>query len=126
MFKIPLKYINNDSETESIQIILNENSVIAGGIVLTGKTYRCSLNRELIVKEGSKIIGDAYCYGKTELKGAVYGTLYTDRFYLKTSSAVYENYIVNGEINRFKLPHSFVRLPLFSSDEYEYKLIKEL
>jgi len=118
-------YIAHDSE-EKIEVVLEEKSKLAGGIVLTGDSYQSSLNRMVTINKGASVMGDVYCYGKTQLKGKVIGSVYTDRFYLKTASSIYENYIVGGEINRLGLPNNFIGLPLFSNENNSYELIKEL
>jgi len=118
-------YIAHDSENK-IEVLLEDKSKLAGGIVLTGNSYQSSLNRMVTIDKGASVIGDVYCYGKTQLKGKVVGSVYTDRFYLKTASSIYENYIVGGEINRLALPSNFIRLPLFLNKNTNYELIKEL
>jgi len=118
-------YIDHDSEGK-IEVLLEVESKLAGGIVLTGNSYQSSLNRMVTIEKDATVIGDVYCYGITQLKGKVIGTIYTDRFYLKTASSIYENYIVDGEINRLELPDNFIGLPLFSNEKTNYELIKEL
>jgi hypothetical protein len=118
-------FIANDSG-DKIEVVLEEKSKLAGGIVLTGESYQSSLNRMVTISEGATVIGDVYCYGKTQLKGKVIGSVYTDKFYLKTASSIYENYIVGGEINSLELPPNFIGLPLFSNENTTYELIKEL
>ncbi|PHS04929.1 MAG: hypothetical protein COA88_13025 [Kordia sp.] len=118
-------YIAHDSG-DKIEILLEDKSKLAGGIVLTGDSYQSSLKRMVTIDKGALVIGDVYCYGKTQLKGKVIGTVYTDRFYLKTASSIYENHIVGGEINRLELPDNFIGLPLFLNKNTNYELIKEL
>jgi len=118
-------YIDYDSE-DKIEVILEEKSKLAGGVVLIGNSYQSSLNRMVTIEKDASVIGDVYCYGKTQLKGKVIGSVYTDRFYLKTASSIYENYIVGGEIDRLELPNNFIGLPLFSNENTNYELIKEL
>ncbi|WP_044397246.1 hypothetical protein [Lacinutrix sp. Hel_I_90] len=119
-------YLNNDNEDKSIEIFIDEHSKIAGGVVLTGNTYEGSLKRLITIEKDAEVVGDVYCYGKTQLKGKVTGTVYTDRFYLKTDGGTYENYLVNGSINKKELPSAFVGLPLFANNTRVYELIKEL
>ena len=118
--------INNDDNEKELEIVLEKDSKVAGGIVFTGDSYQSSLNRMVTIEENAELIGDLYCYGKTQLKGKVVGTVYTDRFYLKTPSSVYENYIINGEINVEELPNEFINLPLFNTSTSKYEVIKEL
>ncbi|WP_179008676.1 hypothetical protein [Winogradskyella forsetii] len=119
-------YIDNDDEEKPLNVYLGEKSKLAGGIVLTSKTYEASLNRLITIDKDAQVLGDIYCYGKTQLKGKVIGTVYTDRFYLETSGATYENHIVNGTINKLEQPNYFIGLPLFNDNTRVYELIKEL
>ncbi|MDC3388577.1 hypothetical protein OAX11_03595 [Flavobacteriaceae bacterium] len=118
-------FINNDSEYK-VEVLLEENSKLAGGIVLTGNSYKSSLNRMITIENNATVVGDVYCYGKIQLKGKVIGSVYTDRFYLKTASSIYENYIIGGEINSLDLPSNYISLPIFPGKNKNYELIKEL
>jgi len=73
------------------------------------------------------VYGTVYCFGRTQLQGSVFGTVYTDRFFLNTESSNYENVILNGAINRDSLPKEFIVLPLFNDPNYKenYDLVKE-
>ncbi|WP_299883427.1 hypothetical protein [uncultured Lacinutrix sp.] len=117
-------YVKND--IDSVNVSIKKNTIIAGGIVINGNTYKGSLKRSLTIAEGSKIIGNVYCYGKTQLKGTIIGSIYSDRFFLKTASSNYENTILNASINRDSLPKSFVELPLFKTniDKANYEVLK--
>jgi hypothetical protein len=119
--------MDHDSN-ELIELYVGNNSTVIGGIVLTGNNYSNSLQRLITIEEGAKIVGDVYCYGKTQLKGSVIGTVFTDRFFLKTAAATYENYIFNGTINKKDLPTYFVRLPFYENKTafLSYDVIKEL
>ena len=131
--KVTLKYpsslfISRDSGTLT-EINIGEESTVIGGVVLTGDQYRFSLQRLLTIAPNAKVVGDVYCFGKTQLEGSVTGSLYTDRFYLKTASAIYENYIYNGTINSTMLPEYFIRIPLLDNGDENrmtYEIIKEL
>ena len=103
-------YVKNDLEPVKVEI--DSLSTIAGGIIIDGDTYNNSTNRELVIQPTSKVYGTVYCYGKTQLPGEVIGQLYTDRFFLKTQSASYENVILNGVVNGNSLPEHFVRPPI--------------
>nr|WP_321234601.1 hypothetical protein [uncultured Psychroserpens sp.] len=118
-------YVKND--LDSIKVHIKSSSKIAGGIVIDGNTYKGSLKRQLIIDEDSKVYGNVYCYGKTQLQGDVIGQLYTDRFFLKNQSSDYENVILNGSINGDSLPENFVQLPIFNSENNTttYEIIKE-
>ncbi|HEX9600815.1 MAG TPA: hypothetical protein VF985_04945 [Mariniflexile sp.] len=118
-------YIKNDDGPSSVT--LGDYSTIAGGIVIDGDTFSGALNRTLKIQENATVIGNIYCYGKTQLKGKVIGSIYSDKFFLKTRSSSYENVILNGIINRDSLPKHFIELPLFKNDfnERKYAVVKE-
>jgi hypothetical protein len=119
-------YVKNDIDTTSVFIGIN--SKLAGGVVITGNLQSASSTRKLLISQGAKVIGDVYCFGSTELKGAIIGTLYSDRLFLKTKSSKYENTLLNTIINRNRLPNHFVGLPLFEEHNKEgsYEVIKRL
>ena len=118
-------YVKND--TDSVNIVVNKNSKILGGIVIDGITQIGASKRLLIIREGAMVIGNIYCYGKTQFEGNLIGNIYTDRFNLKTASSNYENVILNATINRDSLPKDFVELPLFKDviDNKKYAIVKE-
>ncbi|WP_422103869.1 hypothetical protein [Winogradskyella sp.] len=116
-------YVEND--IDSISVSIKKDAKIAGGIVINGNTYSGSLKRHLSIAPDSQIIGDVYCYGETQLEGEITGTVYSDRFVLKTKSSEYENMIQNCNIDSERLPKNFVRLPLFNTENSRYEVIKE-
>lgn len=117
-------YINSK---DSVAVTLEKQSKLAGGIVLTGGNYQSSLKRTLTLNEGSTVVGTIYCYGKTQLQGAVIGSLFTDRVFLQTKSSYTENIIFNGTVNRDSLPSNFIELPLFNTaPNTNYHVIKTL
>ena len=118
-------YVKND-RNEMTEVVLEKGSTVIGGLVLTGHEYRYSLSRLLTIEEDAKLIGRCYCFGKTQLKGQITGTLYTDRFHLKTLASIYENYIVGGIIDKKALPDQFLNVPFFNSENKSYDFIKEL
>ena len=115
-------YVKNDLEPVSVTI--DSSSIVAGGIIIDGDSYNNSKQRELIVKPTSRIYGMVYCYGKTQLQGEVIGQLYTDRFFLKTQSAEYENIILNGVVDSDSLPKHFLHPHIFNTNNSSYDVIK--
>ncbi len=117
-------YIENDKD--SVLVKVEKNSTVIGGIIINGKTYSGSLKRTLEIDEYATVVGDVYSYGRTQLKGKIIGSIYTDRFYLKTRSSRYENMLFNAIINKDSLPKPFIGLNLFNADKTnkEYACIK--
>lgn len=119
-------YIKND--IDSVLVSIKKGSKIAGGIVIDGNTHKASLHRKLSIDQDVTIIGNVYCYGSTELKGNIIGSLYTDKLFLETNSAKHENTILNSSITREALPETFIELPLFNNTlkNESYGVIKQL
>ena len=117
-------YINS-STPQQAKIILEENGIVAGSIILTGNRTQNNKDRTITINDHTIVIGTIYCNGSTTLKGAIYGCLYTNIFHQSTEDYIYENYIINGEINREALPEIFAGTPLFNQT-YRYEIIKEL
>lgn len=86
---------------------------IEKGAKVIGDVY---LNSELTVSdqglisiaEQAHVIGSVICNKRLELKGKVFGSITTERFYLKTPSSVYENHILNGVVDYSKKPQELV------------------
>ncbi len=118
-------YVKND--LDSISVTIHKNAKLIGGVVIDGDTYNGSLKHILKIKEDATVVGNIYCFGRLQLEGDVIGSVYSDRFSLKTASSNYENVILNGSINRDSLPKNFVELPLFKGEinNEKYAIIKE-
>nr|WP_320120043.1 hypothetical protein [uncultured Marinifilum sp.] len=102
-------YMDGGNGNKELNIL---NSVrFTGDIVITGKMG----DKEPVLKIGkeSEIEGFAYCDGTVELEGDVAGSLYTNRFILKTPSALYENHLLNNRIDFSDLKKSFVGVSWF-------------
>ena len=60
------------------------------------------------IEEGVNIIGLVYSNGYTSLRGNISGSLFCQGFLLRTHSALYENHLLNVQINADALPSFFV------------------
>lgn len=121
-------YLRNNTD-EKIIVSLAKNSKILGGLIIAGEEYVGNTLRIITIEKDAEVIGDVYCNGSIDLKGKVIGSLYADRFYLKTTAATYENYIKDGQISVTDLPSFFVGLPLFDttdSKNINYEIVKRL
>jgi len=103
------------SETSNY-IKIGNNTQIKGALVLLGKNEN-KKTPFFKIEEGVEITGDVYCSGKTMLKGSVYGSLFTEGFYLKTPSAVYENYLLDVVIDASQKPKEFLSGIVFNDVE---------
>ena len=97
------------------EVNLKKGSKVLGAVVLTDDDPYKSINKLIKIHEGAEVIGDVFCSGKIELQGVVIGTVYTNAFILQTQASIYDNYIMNGTIDRKSLPDTFIRIPLLKS-----------
>lgn len=116
-------YSENTSET---LIKIKKGSKITGAVVLFGNDIENFKNNSIEIDEEGLIFGDIYCSGKLDLKSNVYGSVYTNRFYLKTKSSSHDNTISDIEINSSKRPKYFISIPLFETKKTKYGILKKV
>ncbi|MCV9932931.1 hypothetical protein OIU80_11630 [Flavobacterium sp. LS1R47] len=116
-------YNNNAEECE---IKIKKECKISGAIVLFGNPKGMIDKNSIEIEEGGLLIGDLYCSGKLMLKSDIYGAVYTNRFFLKTTSSSYDNMIQEIEINALKRPNYFISIPLFDTKKTTYGIIKKV
>ncbi|MGC1633475.1 MAG: hypothetical protein WA749_15300, partial [Gelidibacter sp.] len=58
-----------------------------------------------------------FCNNNTELRGTVYGTIYTSNFVAQQSGSIYQNHIYNGRILSKELPTEYIGLQLESTQK---------
>lgn len=104
------KNIKND-------IFINNNSIIKGFVVCLGKENPQNYNPQVVLSKNAKILGELYCNLNVELNGVVQGSVYVNNFVLNKSGSVYQNHILNGEINSLKLNEKYVGLPFQNSNK---------
>jgi len=120
-------YAEQQQAIDSVVINIKDNAKIAGGIIVNS-SFRDNRKNMLVIGNGASVYGTVFCNGKAQLNGKVYGNLYTDRFFLKTQTAYYENIIRNGTVDGTGLPEEFIKIPLLKSNTENgtYKVVKNL
>lgn len=118
-------YLKNEVRNKETTIEISSNSTIEGGIFLLGNTNNINDNN-LIINENASVIGTVYSKGNIELKGTVFGTVYTNKFILDTGDAKYNNAIKDGIINILDLPKDFVSINLIKNENVSYEILKHL
>lgn len=94
---------------------LGEKSDVHGSIVVHGNSS--GLKKSFMkLESNSSITGIVYCDGLVELNGSIYGTLFCEGFYLRTSTGVYENYLLDATLDPSLKPYGFVGAPIFPID----------
>jgi hypothetical protein len=117
--------VYNESVDES-KIKIKKECQITGAVVLFGSNDTQIDKNSIEIDEKGLLFGDLYCSGKLMLKSNVYGSVYTNRFFLKTGSSSYDNMISDIEINTAKRPAYFISIPLFNTQKTAYGVIKKV
>ncbi len=117
--------VYNKTSAKSL-IKIKKESKITGAVVLFGNSFENIKNNSIEVDEKSLIFGDIYCSGTLDLKSNVYGSIYTNRFTLKTGTTTHENTISDIEIDATKRPPFFISIPLFDTKKIEYGILKKV
>ncbi|EGV42210.1 hypothetical protein BZARG_385 [Bizionia argentinensis JUB59] len=100
---------------ENNRIIIDDDTIIKGLVLYLGVSKPNNHDVQVELKEKSKIIGEVYCNQNLELKGTVFGTVYTNNFIARQFGSIYQNHIYNGKIKVSELPEKYVGLPFNNS-----------
>jgi cytoskeletal protein CcmA (bactofilin family) len=125
---VQLKYpsvlglIEEEFPTEfGAKITLGKNSQVIGSVFLWSKHPNFRMLPALSISSEAEIDGLVYCAGKTQLRGTINGSLYTNKLFLKTASSAYENHLLDGQLLN-QLPDSFVSANLLSENSQLKKI----
>ena len=99
-------------KTQNAQISIGKQSQVLGTVLALSQVPNFRKPVQLSIAEEAEVDGLVYCKGKTELKGTINGTIYTEKFYLKTLASSYENHLLDATIKN-DLPKEFVTVDLF-------------
>lgn len=117
--------VYNSTKNES-SIIIQENCTVSGAIVLFGNELDDIEKNRIMVDSSGLLEADIYCTGALMLKSNVYGSIYTNRFYYRSSSSNYDNLISDIEINVKKRPSYFVPIKLLDKSKSRNGIIKRV
>lgn len=103
-----------------------DSSSMVEGLVFSYKSYISNaLVNAVTIEKDAVVYGQVYSNGSLDMKGAVYGNVICDHFILKTSSSVYEQHLLNAEIDATKIDEAFA-LPLLLDDKQINKIVQWL
>ncbi|MGB0177134.1 MAG: hypothetical protein ACPF9D_08205 [Owenweeksia sp.] len=91
---------------------LATGSSVAGAIISLSAENRRTNDLAVEVSEGATFKGILYTNGNLEIGGKVAGTVITRSFLLSTPSGIYENHILNGQIDRTELEKEYLGIPI--------------
>lgn len=109
------------------QLIEIKNESVVSGIVFQERAKVASNDLSIIkLNEESVIEGQIYTKGSVNVTGAVAGVVICSNFNLRTSSSIYENYLLDAEIEAEKRSRYYVGVNFFEDNLAEKKVIDEL
>ena len=74
------------------------------------------------LEKGTKVVGEIFVKGSVDLRGELEGSLSCKSFQVRTKTATYDNYILDGKINRTLLSKEYVS-PLVDGSN-TWKIVK--
>ena len=104
---------------------LGKESQLKGLILSYCKKQDINLT-SIYIGKSSSIEGVIYCNGYLQFSGKLSGELLTDHFLYKSSSTIYENYLIDASLNRAKLNSHYLCSGLFSNSFSQNNLIEWL
>lgn len=101
------------------RIFLDEGTRVLGGILLYDKDpyFRNPLNLEL---NNAMVGGIIYNTGESEIRGQVYGSLFTEKLVLHAGGGTYENYLLDATISSVQVPDKML-YPVWASQLFDTK-----
>jgi len=99
-------YLN--ATIEAPKVVVAKDAKVIGGIALTSANNKFAPKGILDITSSSLVVGGVYCKARLSIEGKIIGAVYTEQFYLKTTSGLYDNYIHDGVIDGRSLPEGFV------------------
>jgi hypothetical protein len=93
-----LSAINTDNADSTVEVQILDDVIIAGEVFAIGSKGKDN-NPIVTINTGVKIYGQVYNTGYTQTNGTIKGNMQTGSFYLRTKSAVYDNTLLDAEID---------------------------
>lgn len=114
------KITNSESvvnTNELNQILIGNNSIINGAILYLGKPKSNNYKPHVVLEENATVKGEILCYANLELRGSVFGSVYTSNFVASQSGSIYQNHIYNAQIIIDELPLEYIGLPFKNTNK---------
>lgn len=110
-----LGLIKLDYKTQKPFLKINENVQI-GGLVFAHHQVVDMMGTYTKISKNAKIRGEVYSEGFLEINGSVYGSVSAFKLILNTSSSIYENYLLDAEIDFGKRHKQYVSSNLLKTN----------
>jgi hypothetical protein len=105
------------SSRDNIAIDLKKNITINGDLFTYEKSPDNKKKIAISMSEGDTVRGQVFSIGSLSLRGTVYGSVTSSKLVLKTSSASYENHLLDVVIDRNKLSPYFIGINTWGTVE---------
>lgn len=103
-----LNILRGDNQLMNSIISLGEKDSIVGDIILYDPYESINKLSLIKVEKDAVITGQVYTFGAIDIKGKIFGSLFTNKVILVTPSSVYDNYLFNVTIDGSKLSKLYV------------------
>lgn len=110
------------NKNKTIDLEIKKNSTVLGALI--GVSDKDSDKNNGVISENTLIMGDLYFEGMLDFKGEMYGTIYTNGFYVKTLEAEYKNAVIGLKVK--KISKSFSKVGITGKDHKICSLIKRI
>ena len=118
-------YADDKDKNATENQILMKNSVLNGSALLVCSVTGLSNNRsKIVIDEKSTVQGIIYSENFAEIHGTVVGSVYVNNLWYYVKPTEYQNWLINLNIDRGKLPASFL-LPVGLAEDRKYKTVVE-
>ena len=107
--RYPSSIVLLKQDSKHFQPVLSiENGSNVEGVIMCIANQDDETKIKVNLSEKSRFTGLLYVSGFLSLKGKVMGAVATDYFLYNVGSNIYQNYLVDAEVDRLSLPKSFV------------------
>lgn len=119
-----LLVLKNDTAKFQVRIDIGKDCSIAGQVLAYEKT-RSLLMPMVVIGEGTQIKGEVYVKGYLNLgkKSGVQGSVSLIRFMARTASSLYENYLIDVQLNRPALSRYYLSSKLLNKETLQNKVL---
>lgn len=114
-FPSVLGILRSKTSPDVICLEIGRDSKVQGMILGWEQKYDPRKLVRISIEPKACISGYVYCSGTVDHKGVIYGKLIAKRFLLKTPSGIYENHLLDAEINRGRLSSAYGGPDIFKS-----------
>jgi len=106
-----------DESNKPYMIYVGNHSEMNGNIIALGASLPNNYEAQIKINTNALIKGSIYCEQNLELRGTVFGTVYTNNFIIKEDNSIYQNHLFNARISSADLESEFVNLLIEQSDK---------